>query len=206
MATGFTASSSNSVVTVTATATGNQTDATINYNVAGTGQTATTPSLSIVQGVTATNTQDSITLDFKGGSAPASQSIEFTSGSTLADMVSQILATSFAGIDLIQDNTFDAGNNTLAANSSRIKYTYSVAGDDTNTASGGAVVVSGDTNGTLATTGVTTVTEGADSTTTGTLTGFTISINGVSYNGTFTTNSDAASQASQLVTFLNAQS
>ena len=146
-------------------------------------------------GVDVQTLQDTFIIDFKGTDAPASISFEFNSGLTQAQAVAAIIAaapTGATGVTMVVDNTFDIGNFALTSGDTRIKFTYNTAGDDTNTATDAASVTTGLTNGTFAirlhsTNAVTTVTEGVDAVTTGTLDTWSVTIDGTEYTGTFST-------------------
>ena len=193
---------------------GNQTN-TLASVTSGTG-TAAIAAATPTDGIDSRDVKDTFAIDFKGASAPASISFVFTgSGLTTLQAAQEILSTvnpqttGGAGVtmDIVADaTTFPAAPNqvTLVEGSQRIRYTYNSAGDETNTATGAATVSMGDTGGTFAAGSVATVTEGVTGSVTGTLDTWSVTINGTEYTGTFTTQSDANSQATQIADALNA--
>ena len=207
----YTITANDNVVTITAGIVGAQTNTAA--SVTTTGDAALTPATT-TDGVTARNLQDTFIIDFKQGDNPGSVSFEFADEITTTVAANAIaafsnsnseLSNSISGVLMEVDDTFDIGNNALASGSKRIKYTYRTAGADTNTLANAASITTGDTNGTFAVGSVVRVTNGVDALTTGTLDTWSVTINGTEYTDTFSSESNADSQATQIAAFLNAQ-
>ena len=178
---------------------------TANWSTNGTNQTAINPQIVTNNpGITAADTQDSITLNFPDS---ASTTLEFRTGETTAQAGAELSNITVQGIRLSVDNGYSTMTNPLASGSTRIRYTYLAGGVRTDASSSAVTITQGDTSGTLATTAPTVVTQGAAAFTSGTLTTYSIALNpehsATPLTGMMPDSADAVAQAAFLAGIIN---
>ena len=142
----YTAVATGDTVRLTSTTTGDAVDITMTITTNGTNQTATQPTLVVVQhGNTAVkNTEDSITINLN---ASTSITVEFDSGSDLDSVADQIVGTTISNILIKEDNEFNIGNDALASGHKRIVWEYDTTGVVADNTGSAVSITTGNTLG-----------------------------------------------------------
>ena len=190
-------SSNYNIVELDSDTVGDVTDITVVFSGGG-GSTAAAAVDVAVQGVDGvTRLATAYAMTSSGSHSPSMVASTFTNDATALEAIAEARAHFLGTVAIggynapsaITSNAFDVTNTTAGVDTPDLMFEITTAG----------------TGGDLVATDVV-QTQGVNETTSGTPTGYEVTINGTTYNGTFSVASDADSQAAQIATFLNAQS